>query len=262
MVVTSLRERSKYDGQAIVTLWETETGRERGHFLGHRGGAYTVAISGDGRFVVSGGNDTSALVWDATRPRTRNAFIRRESTATDLAAHFKNLAGEDAEQAYASMWALQSAPKKTMSFLGDQNSLFTKADVRAIQRWIQDLDSNEFAERERAAHELGWIVDEAESHLKKALQGKPSLEVRRRIDQLLEERSRGPIGKELQKFRVIEILEHIAIPGADATEGADATRLAAIALLKKLAAGAPEVRPTQEAKASLMRLERRADRNP
>jgi WD40 repeat protein len=260
MVVTVGHSRD--EAEAEIKLWETETGRERGHYVGHRGRARSVAISADGRFVVSGGENTSALVWDATRPRTRNAFIRRESTATDLVAHFKNLAGDNAEQAYASMWALQSAPKKTISFLGDQNSLFTSANVRAIQRWIRDLDSDKFAERERAAHELGWILDEAESHLKKALQGKPSLEVRRRIDQLLEERSRGPIGKELQRFRVIEILEHIAAPGADAAEGADATRRAAIALLKKLAAGAAEVRPTQEAKASLERLERRADRNP
>jgi hypothetical protein len=177
-------------------------------------------------------------------------------------AYFKDLAGANAEQAYASIWALISAPKKTVSFLGEQSSLFARADVQAIRRWIRELDSNEFAERERAAHELGLILDEAESHLKEALRSKPSAEVRRRIDLLLEERSTGPTGKELQRLRVIEILEHIATPDADTAPDADATRLAAIALLKKLAASAPEARPTQEAKASLERLERRADRKP
>jgi RNA polymerase sigma factor (sigma-70 family) len=254
MVVTLGHSRNKSE-EPIIKLWETETGRERGHFLGHRGGASSVAISADGRFVACGGQDTSALVWDATQPRTRNVSLRQESAALDLASHFENLAGEDAEQAYASMRALINDPKKTLSFLGDQNSLFTRTDVRAIQRWIRDLDSDTFAERERAAHELGLIVDEAESHLKKALQSKPSLEVRRRIDLLLEERSRGPTGKELQRFRVIEVLEHIAASSADTAEGADATQLAAIALLKKLAAGAAEARLTREAKASLERLE-------
>src|SRR5262249_21031460 len=68
MVVTVVSTRDKPEEQ-IITLWETETGRERGHFLGHRGRTNSVAISGDGRFVVTGAEDTTALVWDATKPR-------------------------------------------------------------------------------------------------------------------------------------------------------------------------------------------------
>jgi hypothetical protein len=49
----------------------------------------------------------------------------------------------------------------------------------------------------------------------------------------------------------------LATPGADAAPDADATRLAAIELLKKLAGGAPEARLTQEANAALERIERR-----
>jgi hypothetical protein len=253
MVISTGASGDKPDEQ-VITLWETETGKERGHFLGHRGETEGVAISADGRFVVSGGCDTAALVWDATRPQTRNPSVRGESAATDLAAHFRNLAGRDAEQAYASLWALINAPEKTTSFLADQSSLFVAADVQRIQRWIGDLDSETFAERERASQELEWILDEAEPHLRKALRGKPSAEVRRQIDLLLDERSNGVCGKELQKLRVIEVLEHIAAPGPDAA------RPAAIALLKKLAAGAAEARPTQEAQASLERLARRAER--
>jgi RNA polymerase sigma factor (sigma-70 family) len=243
-VVTGVGDCYKPDEQ-IITLWETETGRERGHFLGHRGKTQALAISSDCRWVVSGGDDTSALVWDATKPR--NSSIRHESAAVDLAAHFRNLAGNDAEQAYASIWALVNAQNQTVSFLRDHAT----TDVQKIQRWIRDLDSDKFAERERASQELGYILDEAEPYLKKALKNKPSAEVRRRIDLLLQ-RLAGA-GRELQRLRALEVLEHIAAPSADAT------RLAAIDLLKKLAAGAPEARLTQEAKASLDRLERRAD---
>jgi hypothetical protein len=258
MVITVVSTRGKPEEQ-IITLWETDTGRERGHFLGHRGRTNSVAISADGRFVVTGAEDTTALVWDATRPQTRNSSSRQALAATDLEACWKDLAGSNAEQAYASMWALVNAPKRTVSFLGEQRSLFARADVQAIRRWIRDLDSNEFAERDRASHELGLIVDEAEPYLKEALQSKPSAEVRHRIDLLLEERSTGPTGKELQRLRVIEILEHIATPGADTAPDADVTRLATLPLLKKLSAGPPDARPTQEAKASLERLESRAD---
>jgi RNA polymerase sigma factor (sigma-70 family) len=254
-VVAGVRERNKSDGQTTIILWETETGRERGHFLGHRGQTNRIAISADGRFIVTGAEDTTALVWDATRPRTRNAAVARESADLDLAAHFRNLAGNDAERAYVSIRALVDAPKKTTAFLGDQGSLFARADVRAIQRQIQDLDSNEFADRERASEALERILDEAEPHLRKALQGNPSAEARRRIDLLLGEMSTGLNGRELQRFRVIEVLEHIAAPGADTGPEADATRLAALALLKRFAAGAPGARPTEEARASLVRLE-------
>src|SRR5262249_30447100 len=119
----------------------------------------------------------------------------------------------------------------------------------------RELDSNEFAKRERASEELGLVLDEAEPHLKKALEGKPSEEARRRIELLLQERSIGLSGTELQRFRVIEILEHLANSGADTAPGADA-----IALLKKLAAGVPGLQLKEEAKASLERLERRADK--
>jgi WD40 repeat protein len=248
MVVTSSFDLNTRN-QQVITLWETETGKARGHFAGHRGQTRCVSISADARFIASGGDDTTALVWDATRPRTRNAFVRPESTAIDVAAEFKNLADDEAERAYASIWALINAPKKTLSFLAEQSSLFAAADVRAIQRWIRDLDSDEFAERERASEELRWILDEAEAHLKKALQSKPSLEAECRIKLLFEDRRTGPVGKELQRYRVIEILEHIA------AEGGAPDRLAAVAVLKKLAAGAGEVRPTKEAKASLERLE-------
>jgi RNA polymerase sigma factor (sigma-70 family) len=248
MVITAGAFGDKRDEQ-IITLWETETGRERGHFLGHTGRVNSIAISADGKFVVTGAEDTTALVWDATRPQTRNAAIRQAATAADFAACFKDLSGANAEQAYASMWAFINAPKKTVSFLREQSGLFARTDVQAIQRWIRDLDSDEFAKRERASEELGLILDEAEAHLKKALQSKPSVEARRRIDLLLEERKTGFTGRELQRLRVIEILEHIAAPDADATQ------LAGIALLKKLAAAA-EARVKQEAKASLERLEK------
>jgi WD40 repeat protein len=255
MVVASVQEGSKWDGQTLVILWETATGRERGHFhLGRRGQTSGVAISADGRFIVSGGSDTSALVWDATRPQTQKSFLCQcaVSATIDFADPFKDLAGEDAERAYASMWALRSAPKKAVSFLGHQSSLFERTDVRAIQRWVRDLDSDTFAERERASQALDLVLDEAESHLKKALQGKPSLELRRRIEALLEERSIGPTRKELQRLRVIEVLEHIV------ADGTGATRVAAVAVLKKLAVGAPAW-TALEAKAALERLERRAD---
>jgi hypothetical protein len=67
--------------------------------------------------------------------------------------------------------------------------------------------------------------------------------------------------REVQKFRVIEVLEHIAAPGPDAVVP-DATRRAAVGVLRRLAEVAPDGRPAQEAKASLEWLERPGNRKP
>ena len=112
--VVSVADAGDKPDEQLITLWETETGRERGHFLGHRGRTNSLAISADGRFLVSAGEDTTAVVWDATRPQTRNASIVRESPAVDLSAHFKNLAGKDAEQGYASIWRWRTLRRRPL----------------------------------------------------------------------------------------------------------------------------------------------------
>lgn len=233
--------------EQVVTLWETETGRERGSFHGHIGMMSSVAISHDGRFLVTGADDTTAIIWDATRRQERKVFARR-----DLVASFRDLANENAEQAYGAVWALIDAPKETVSLLENQRELFAATDVQVIRRWIRELDSDKYAERERAWKELAWIVDEAEPHLKKALEENPSAEVQRRIELLRQKKGLGISGKELQRYRMIEVLEHIA----DGPPGADATRLA-VSLLKKFSDGDASPRMAQEAKASLERMEQR-----
>jgi hypothetical protein len=195
-------------------------------------------MSADGRFVVSAGEDTTALVWDATRPRSRAA------AGADAAARVRDLAGDDAEQAYASAWALVRAPKETVAFLDGQPGLFAATDGEQIRKWIRALDSDTYAERERAARQLAQVLAEAESYLKKALDDKPSAEARRRIEQLLERAGQGLSGKALQGYRLVEVLEQIVEPGA-------------VGLLKKLAAGDPEARLTRAAAAAVGRVGKR-----
>jgi hypothetical protein len=226
-----------------VTLWETETGRERGHFLGHRGTGHAIAVSPDGRFVVSAGDDTTALVWDATRPRTHDPVAHRASPA----AWFKDLAGDDGERAYAALWALVRTPKASVAFLAEEPRLYSTTPVATIERWIADLDANKFAARERASRDLASILNEAEPHLKAALERNPSAEARRRIELLLHARSQGPTGREVLRFRVVEVLERVGTQ-------------AAVAVLRKLAVGPPDTLPTEDARAALGRLREHPDR--
>lgn len=104
--------------------------------------------------------------------------------------------------------------------------------------WIADLDSAEFAAREQATRELARRGEAVEGALRKLLEGRPSLEVRRRVEMLLE-KLKG--ADRLRALRAIEVLEHL-----DTAQSRH--------LLEALAGGAPGACWTQEAKASLQRL--------
>jgi HEAT repeat protein len=85
--------------------------------------------------------------------------------------------------------------------------------------------------------------------LRVALRNRPSPEQRRSIEQLLDTLYTVRSPEALRQLRAIEILERIGTPEA-------------VEVLQKLAHGATEARPTQEAKASLERLAKRADAKP
>jgi 16S rRNA G966 N2-methylase RsmD len=79
---------------------------------------------------------------------------------------------------------------------------------------------------------------------RKALEGRRALEVRRRIEAILDEQlhdSHNPTGDPLRALRAFEILEIAGGP-------------AACGVLEALSRGAPEARLTQEARGSLRRL--------
>src|SRR5262249_42411571 len=84
----------------------------------------------------------------------------------------------------------------------------------------------------------------AEPALRKAPTGQPSLEMRRRVQELLEQSAAAPTGEHIRQLRAVETLEHIRTADAQA-------------MLKTLASGAANARLTREAKASLERLEKR-----
>jgi WD40 repeat protein len=62
------------DGRdAAIRVWDVETGREVRRLEGHRGIVRSMAVSPDGRRVLSGGRDGAVILWDAAT----GAEIRR-----------------------------------------------------------------------------------------------------------------------------------------------------------------------------------------
>jgi hypothetical protein len=237
-----------------IRLWDLPSGKEVGRFgkelpqFAGRGWVLAVAFSPDGRTLVSGGLDQTAHIWDVSSITGRRAEPAERSPA-DLEADWKDLAG-DAAAGYAALGRLASSPGRAVPFLGKQLQSTPPEDARRIERLIADLDNEQFAVREQATRELEALAERAAPALRKAQAGKPSLEARRRLGALLDRLDGGNLAAEtVRQIRTVEVLEAIANP--------EARRL-----LDQLAAGPPEMRLTQEAKAAAGRLAKRASVGP
>jgi hypothetical protein len=107
---------------------------------------------------------------------------------------------------------------------------------------LADLDCSRFAKREAATRALVSFGPQAEAAVRQAVHDARSLEMRRRLNLILDKMDCDPLpGTALRELRAVEILEHIGTPEAKV-------------LLQMLAAGAGDARMTSDARAALRRL--------
>ncbi len=222
-----------------VHVWEAATGRLIRRFEGHPSFVSSVDFSPDGLSVASGSGDSTILLWDITGRRADGRWHTKPLTPRQLEACWATLADADAAKAYDALWTLVAAPEQAVPFLQKHLPPVPRPDDNTVARLIADLDSNDFTTRQKATEELSKLGDAIAQNLRRALENKPSLEVRRRIQQLLDQ-TRDWTAERLRDHRAIQALEHIG------------TRQAKEVLLR-LAAGAPETLRTEEAKTALRR---------
>jgi RNA polymerase sigma factor (sigma-70 family) len=227
-----------------IPLLEAASGRERRCLAGQLGYVTSLSFSADGRRLLSSCYE-EALVWDLGISRTS-----KTPTAAEAEKLWADLAGEDAARAYAAIHKLAASPNVAVPFLRKHLPPVPAADEKRVARLIADLDSDDFATRQRASGDLEKLGERALPAYRRALEGKPSLETRRRLEDL-QRRAYAAwwdvSGERLRSLRAIEALEM-----AGTEEARD--------VLKTLAAGAEGTRLTQEATAALKRLIRRAGR--
>jgi RNA polymerase sigma factor (sigma-70 family) len=229
-----------------VVLWELASGKERGRFPGHRNTVWSLAFSPDGRQLASGSLDYTALVWDVTGLGANGKQLPIALRQGELESLWKELSSEDGIRAYRSMWRMVAAGQPSVAFIAERLQSEKPVEVARLNRWIAELDNDQFKVRTRAYEELEERADLAEKALRKALVAVRSPEAHQRLESLLQKvEAQGWSPKQLLALRAIELLEHIGT--AEAKH-----------VLQQFARGAPEARLTQEAKASLERLAKRA----
>jgi WD40 repeat protein len=227
-----------------ISLWEVATGEEIRQFdvclTDTHNEIRSLAFSPDGRTLAAGGKgDFTVLIWDVTGLCQEGGLPRRDLPPGEVKRLWTALGG-DAIQADRAVWKLVAAEKQALVCFTANLRPAATAGPRRLARLMRDLEHARFAVRHRATKELEQLGDVAELALRRALAGRPSVEVRQRVERLLQ---RLP-AERVRTTRTVAVLERLGNPGARA-------------LLAKLAKGAPQARLTQEAEAALKRLARR-----
>jgi len=197
------------DGQLLATaddsgpiLWEAATCKEVRRWKGHHGKVTALLFTPDGKTLLTGSMDTTALAWDvAGRLEARDG----PPSAKELDAWWDALAGKDAAGAWRGVRALAAAPGPAAPLLKDRLKQRDAPEGR-LARLIADLDDDDFDVREKATAELDRLKGEAVPALRKALAARPSAEAKQRIEGLLA-KSAELSADELRALRAVCALE-------------------------------------------------------
>jgi dipeptidyl aminopeptidase/acylaminoacyl peptidase len=230
------------DGE--LDLLETATGSRRARLAVDGGRVLSVAFSPDGKSVAAGMKGQAVILTGASclpGVATKKAPLTR----SEMATQWEILKEDGTGGAYASVCLLVQNQREAVPFLKEHLRPAKGLEAAAIAQLIADLDSDEFAVREKATRELEQLGEPAAPPLRLALQGNLSLEARRRAESVLQKLEGPPwSGERLRELRAVEVLE---------LSGSAEAR----AVLRGLAKGIPGAMLTQEASAALARLEKR-----
>jgi hypothetical protein len=229
-------------GGESIRLWEIVSGKEVFHLPipGRLVGMWVqMAFAPDGRSLAIGLDDTTIVIWDMM-PASRESS--RPLSAGQQDRLWAALACDDGAEAYTAIGQLIARPAEALPLLRARLHPVAPPPER-VRRLLKDLDSADFEQREAASRRLAELGEQAEPALREALDGNPSLELRRRIEHLLSlltlEFVRAP--ETLRSIRAVCVLEQIGTPEARK-------------ILEAIATGAGSARLTREAKAALRRL--------
>jgi RNA polymerase sigma factor (sigma-70 family) len=238
-------------GTAGIRLWETATWKELGFIpISNRDArpqdracASSLAFSPDGRILATGHADGTILFWDAT---LRGSEGGGQLTAAQRETLWNDLAGSDAAKAYAAIGRLADDLVASIPFLKERLKPVSPAPQDVLRPLLEDLDSDQFAVRETAQQKLRALGEPVSSSLRAELEAKPSLEKRKRIEEVLAglDQSRPVSGEPLRGLRAVQVLERIG--SVEARE-----------LLEALGRGVESARLTQATKEALTRLKKR-----
>jgi RNA polymerase sigma factor (sigma-70 family) len=164
-------------------------------------------------------------------------------TAKELGALWSRLGEAGSFEGRRQVARLARQPRDVVPFLAEQvrpASPLNATERQEIDRLIRNLDDDDFAKREAAAKALDTLGGKAEAALRRTLAAKPSLDVVRRVERLLDKYTQTVAAERTRTRRALEVLEHADTPEA-------------WAVVERLAKGPANDWLTDEARAALAR---------
>lgn len=219
-----------------IDVWDAFTGKKAGSL------AVTpecLAFSPDGSHLATGGRDHCVVIYET--PGIQTAEKVNAPSAAQRDAWWKAL-GSPAKDAYNAIGQMIDAPEHAVALLKERVQPVQRSDPATVAKLITQLDSDTYAEREKAQIALEKMGEGAAHLFKQSLEGKINVELRRRLEALLRQCDKTSIAG-LRHHRAVATLEWIATGDARV-------------LLRTLADGAPDAHVTVEAHAALKRLQR------
>jgi WD40 repeat protein len=238
----ALRYRYPVEDSLKIRIWDVRTGSQVAEFQGHDSYVTSLAFSPDGETLACGLSNSTALIWKIPAELRKTNLPPQRFAPQELTRLWEDLASSDAAQARQAIWKLTGCPAQAVALIQSWLKPAALRDAKQIQRWITDLNSNQFAAREKATQALEGLGESVEQALKHALENHPAPEMQQRLERLLEKTHAPVASPELvRSMRAVEVLERIGT-----REAQD--------VLKGLTRGDPESGMTKQAKASVDRL--------
>ncbi len=236
VAVISDKEIALWDLTSLKTVRRFSI--EYGNFMRPR----AIAFTPDGRRLITGHDDCTALVWDLTGTGRASGAVPPMS-GDALKQQWDALADDDAAKAYTAGWELADRGEQTVALIRERLKPAKVADKAVVERLVAKLDAPAFADREAASKSLRELGDSAIPVLRVMLKAGLSAEAKDRVERLLAAAAE-PVpssGLVRQQVRAVAILQRI---GSE-----DARKL-----LQELAGGLAEARLTRVAAESLQSL--------
>jgi hypothetical protein len=200
------------DDRGVVHVWRIDTGEELLRFVAEDlVGA--LAFSPDGK-RLAGAVAASVLVWDVAALAGKYARKAGAPSPDRLEQLWSDLASRDGARAIAAVWELADAGDTAVGLLGKRIHPLV-VDAPRIEQWIKELQDRRYATRARAQDELARLDEAARPWLEKHLENNPGVEMRRRLELLLQPLD-GPLpsAEKMRLLRGVEVMQLVGSPEA------------------------------------------------
>jgi WD40 repeat protein len=195
------------EDHGTILVFETASGILRRRLVGHRGGITSLTFLPDGKRLVSSSFDQTGLIWDVSLRALGSEGTQAPSR------RWEDLASLEPEIVNRVIADLAANPDAAMGLFKERLRPAAEPGTATLDRLVAKIDSNEFELREQAFKELDRLGRSVASGLRRRLPA-ATVEVRRRIESLLEKHAVRVSPEELRETRALEILEQIATPAA------------------------------------------------